>query len=436
MPTNYKTVNGDSPRSIAAKFYGDRSKGFLIQGANPGLKFTDLPITTSQTLLIGQDVIIPDQVEPIPSETPETQKTISLFDTTPQKIGAADEDEVAILINGNLFRTFDNLQINFAYDKIAAEFTFDSPFDPDVPEYRDAFRQKWQATSVFIGGKLVVPGQSWATPNLTSNRNNVMVKGYSKTGSIEKSALTEPFEFEEGTTYAGLITDIASRMGLAVVIDPAAAAIAEKPFEKRISFSPTEAAGGKLISLARERGLILSPTFNGRILVTMPKTNAVTIQALVSGERPALNFTPQYNADALHTSYIGYAPDSPDEETEAGNTIIDGYPQPGIIPRIKGIVPRDTDNQNIEDAIRAERGRAFAAWFALTITVAGWRDRNGNLYQPNNIVTARAPRAMIYEDTALFIRAVSLRKASNNKSTKLDLILPEALTGKDLKIKI
>ena len=95
MPTNYKTVKGDSPQSIAVKFYGDRSKGFLIQGVNPGLKFTDTPVTTSQTLIIGQDVIIPDQVEPIPSETPETQKTISLFDTTPQEIGAADDDEVS-----------------------------------------------------------------------------------------------------------------------------------------------------------------------------------------------------------------------------------------------------------------------------------------------------------------------------------------------------
>jgi len=43
---------------------------------------------------------------------------------------------------------------------------------------------------------------------------------------------------------------------------------------------------------------------------------------------------------------------------------------------------------------------------------------------------------MIYEDTALFVRAVTLSKRSNSKSAKLALILPEALTGKDLKIKI
>lgn len=436
MPTNYTTVKGDSPQKIAAKFYGDRSKGYLIQGANPTSKFVAFPVTTAQILVTGQSLIVPDQVDPTPSETPEPVKTVSLFDTTPQTVSAEDEDEVTLLIKGQAFKHFNNLSIKFDYDKIANEFSFNAPFEPDVIEYRNAFKPIHQATSIFIGGGLVVAGQSAADPELEPGRNAVTVRGYSNTAAVNKGAILSPFEFEPGSTFSGIITDIASRYGLAVVVDIQAKAIANKPFETRVKFSATDPPGSKLAELARQRGLILSSTFNGRILVTMPQTEAQTIQSFVSGELPALIYKPNYNADALSTSYIGYARETPEEAVEADDTTLDGFPQPGIIPRIKAIAPSETDNQNIQDALRAERGRAYGEWFKATLPVVGWRDRNGDLYAPNKLVTVRAPRAFLYEDTTFFIRAVTLRKTENTKLSILDLILPEALTGRDLKITV
>lgn len=437
MPTNYTTVKGDSLRGIAAKLYGDRSKAILIQGVNPGLNHAGpLPITTSTALVQGQVLIIPDSVDPSPSETAETQKTVSLFDTTPLVIGADSEDEVTITINRQSFKNFNGLNLKFDYDKLANEFAFAAPFDPDIQEYRDAFRAKFQPTAIYIGGKLVISGQSWANPNLAPNSNTVAVKGYSITGSLMKSALIAPFEFDEGTSLTAIAVDVCARFGFAVVVDSQAIAIAGKPFEKRVGFSPTENIGPKLATLVRERGLVLGTTFNGRVLISKPKTEAATVQAFVSGELPAGTFAPTFNPEALHTKYIGYAPDSPDEETEASDFTLDGFEQPGIVPRIKGIVPSDVDNQGLEDAVRGVRGRAFGEWFSLSVNVVGWRDRNNNIYQPNTLVTAKAPRGMLYEDTKLFVRAVTLNKVNNKKSAKLDLILPEALTGRDLKITV
>jgi prophage tail gpP-like protein/phage tail protein X len=436
MPTNYRTIPGDSLQKIAAKFYGDRSKGYLLAGANPGLKYTSDVITTATTLLTGQEIIVPDQAEPSPSATPGPVKVVSLFDTTPQQVSAEDEDEITLNIRGQSFKNFNNIEIKFDYDKIANEFSFVAPFEPDVKEYREAFKPLYQPASIYIGGSLVISGQAFANPNLTSDSNTVTVRGYSITGNINKGCIVAPFQFDEGTTFAGMVTDIATRSGLAVVIDPRASEIANKPFEKRVVFSPSEPAGQKLATLARERNLILSSTFNGRILVTLPQTEAATVQAFVAGDLPTLSFEPTFNADALHTSYIGYAPETPEEGSEAADTKLDGFPQPGIIPRIKGVVPGNTENQNIEAALRAERGRAFAAWFSASLIVSGWRDRAGALYQPNTLVTVRAPRAMIYEDTTFFVRAVTLSRPENKKQSKLDLILPEALTGRDLKITV
>lgn len=436
MPTNYQTINGDTPQKIASKFYGDRSKGYLIVGANPGLKFVAYPATTSQVLVTNQNIIIPDQVDPTPTETAEPVKVVSLFDTTAQRVAADDDDEVILTIRGRAFKKFNQLSIKFDYDKIANEFSFTAPFEPDLDEYRAAFKPIYQPTAIYIGGQLIISGQSAARPLLTDDSNTVNVSGYAVTGNIDKSAITSPFEFDAGIAFSEIVSDIASRFGLAVVIDSAAADLASKPFEKRIAFEPNQPAGSKLATLARERGLIISSTYNGRVLITKPKTESSTVQAFVSGMPPALRFEPSFNPDALHTSYIAYAPETPDEEAEADSIELPGYPQPGIMPRIKGIVPGNTENQNIEDAIRAERGRAFGEWFNAILDVANWRDKNGQLYQPNTLVTVRAPRAMIYNDTTFFVRSVTLNKFEDRKTSRLELILPEALSGRDLSVTV
>lgn len=436
MPVNYKIIKGDSPKSIAIKFYGDGSKGALIIQANPGLNYIAEPVTTEQKLIIGQDVIIPDLVDPIPALDVSEKKIVSLFNVNPEVVGSDDQDEVVLMINGQSFRGFNNLDIKFDYDKIANEFSFDAPFEPDIIEYRNAFKPIYQPTSIYIGGELVITGMSSARPNLSATSNTVKVTGYSITGTLDRTSLTGPFEYAEGVTFSELITDVAARMGIVVVIDSLARNIASKPYEKRIEFSPSENIGGKITSLARERGLILSPTFNGRLLVTKPKTEGETVQAFVSGELPALRFRPTYNPDALHTSYIAYAPGTPDEDTTADTFTLNGISQPGILPRIKGITPADSDNINLEDVVRAERGRAYAEWLKASLIVAGWRDKNGNIYQPNTLVTVKAPRSMIYEDTMFFIRAVTLSKSEDRKSARLDMILPEAYSGRDLNIVI
>lgn len=434
MADNYITVKGDSLQGIAYKKYGDRTKGVLIQEINPGLKYVGDFITTSAVLVTGQSLIIPEQVDPTPATSATEKKKVSLFSNVPSTIGADDPDEVAMLINGLLFRAFDNLVMKFDYDKLANEFSFISEFNPDIDEYRTAFKPKYQPTAIYIGGSLVIDGQSGAVPTLDPSKNAVNVKGYGNPGVLTKSAIVAPFEFDEGSTFTDIITNIAGRFGLIVVIDPLAAELSAKPFEKRIQFSPSEKVGGKLISMTKERGIVLSSTFNGRVLVTVPNTSLATVQAFVSGELPVVDFNPNFNPDALDTSYIGYAPGSPDEATEAGIVTVDGYPQPGILPRIKGITPSEADNQTLEDALRAERGRAFGEWMSPRLTVEGWRDKNGNLYTPNSIVTVKAPGVMIYEDTKFFVRAVTMRKSSNRKGAVLDLILPEAFTGRDLTI--
>lgn len=434
MPSNYTTIKGDTPQAIAIKLYGDGSQYAIILQSNPDIQGDSIPILSGTELASAQDLIIPDLVEPTPADTDSELKTTSLFDKTVENTGAADPDEVLIIINGQGLKFFDSFSIDFAYDKIANEFGFTAPFDPDKEEIRKAFKPIFQPTNVYIGGELVIKGQSSARPILQPGSNSVNVSGYGITGNLSKTTLTDPFEFEAGRTYADIITDVARRFGLAVVIDPLAREAANKPYEERVVFSNIEKAGAKLTRLTKERGLILS-SLPGKLLVTKPNVEGKTVQAFVSGdESTTISITPEFNPDALSTSYIGYAPEVSFKTDDAGSETLPGIKQPGIIQRIHAIVAPEAGNINITDAIKGERGRSYAAWLRISIEAIGWRDRDGNLYKPNTLVTARAPRAMIYDDLTLFVRSVRLNKVNNKKSASLDLILPEAFSGKQVDI--
>lgn len=437
MPSNYTTKTGDTPQGIAISLYGDGSQYVLILQANPDIQGVVLPIVSDTELAAGQNIIIPDLVEASPAESEDQVKTTSRFDKTVAEIGAEDLDEVQMIINGQALRFFDGFSLALGYDKLANEFAFTAPFDPDIQEIRDAFKSIYQPTDVYIGGKLVVKGQSAARSVLEPGRNAVNVSGYTVTGTLSKSAISDPFEYEEGSTYADIITDIAKRFGLAVVIDATATEESSKPYDERISFSNIEKVGNKLTRLARDRGLILSSTFNGKLRVTKPNIESETVQAFISGdESTTISIVPAFNPDALSTSYIAYAPESAPVSAGAASESVRGIRQPGIIQRLHAIIAPEAANIDVAAAVRGERGRSYGEWLKVSVEAMGWRDRNGNLYQPNTLVTVRSPRSMIYDELTMFVRNVVLSKSNNRKISKLELILPQALSGLDLDITI
>jgi len=418
MPKLYVTKKDDTPKGLATRFYGNASQYPLILQVNPGLLAINPPVSESGKLILGQEIIIPDIAE-----------LADLFTNQPSTISSEDPDEVAVAINETVFRFWNGLSIEFAYDKLAREFSFRAPFEPEFEQYRAAFKPIFQPTSIYIGGQLVLKGQSFAAPSLAPDSNTVEVRGYSITGNLAKTPIIAPYEFGAGASFTEIATDIARRFGIAIVIDSKARSVSDKPYEERVEFSATEDVASKLISLAKERGLILSDNARGRLVVTIPKTEGSIVQAFVSGQPPTVSINPDFDGDALHTSYIGYASNNPVESDEAENRKLPGIRQPGIIPRIRAIAPPDSSNITLPDAVRAERGRAISEWFKVSVEVEGWRDRNGDLYAPDTLISVLNPRTMIYRETKVFVRSVKLRKSETRKSAIIEAVLPEAYTG-------
>lgn len=429
MPREYVTSRKDTLKSIALRYYGDASQYPRILQANPSLKGVitsgaATSILNSNTQLItGQKISLPDIAE-----------IANLYrNDIAESVGYVLSDDITVVINGEAFRYWNGLNIKFSFDTIGDEFAFKCPFEPDLPEHRRAFKPFYQPTLIYVGGQLVIDGQSYAVPELSDSGTMVNVRGYTKTGALDKSCINDPFEFIGGSTFKQIATDIARRFGIKVKITSRAASLANKAYEDPITFSNTEFAGGKLNQLARELGVILSSDCDGSLIIDKALLTGDIVRSFSPDNPILLDVTPGYNANQLHTDYKGYSPVSASEIFGDQSATLKAFDMPGIIRTLKAITPPESSNTDILPALKAERGRAYGEFFSLSIRVLGWRDDNDDLYKKNTLISLVYPRAMIYKETKFLIRDVSMQRDDSNQVCELSLVLPESFAGEEIK---
>src|SRR5699024_7629400 len=104
-------------------------------------------------------------------------------------------------------------------------------------------------------------------------------------------------------------------------------------------------------------------------------------------------------------------------------------------PRLQGVVRphtfqvNDTDSPDLPAAVAAKMGRMFGNMVSYSAEVPTWRDPSGALWAPNSTVTLQAPGAMVYRETELVIREVTLKQDADSHSASLSLMMPGAFSG-------
>jgi prophage tail gpP-like protein len=72
----------------------------------------------------------------------------------------------------------------------------------------------------------------------------------------------------------------------------------------------------------------------------------------------------------------------------------------------------------------------FANSCRYTLSVYGHKNKNGELYKKNTIITIKAPGAMIYNDFKFLVQNVTMsRDPEDGDVTTLDLCLPGTYSG-------
>jgi prophage tail gpP-like protein len=402
MSTPYTIITGDTFDKIARKVYGSEVDSPLIVRSNPGL---------AEPLTPGVIIAIPDKPD---------APAVTAASTTADSI-----NEVALSVGGERFRFWDSVTISLSMDALDA-IEFSAPFEVNNAKFREIFRPlSFQGLSITVGGRLLFTGTMLTPKPATGPESRtVSVTGYSKPGVLNDCTLPAssfPLEFN-GLGLKEIAATVCAPFGLSVKFTVDQGAIFD-----RVAIEPGAKVLQFLADLARQRNLVISSTFAGALLFQRSASPGSSIARLQEGISPLTSVTPQYKEQEYYSHVTGIQP------TTMG---VSGSQFTVSNSRLKGIIrpftftADDTLGADAKSAVEAKTGRMFASVVSYNISVAGWRDPQGDLWIPNRTIKLLAPGAMIYNEYEFVIRSVSLIKTGDSESATMVLVLPGSFEGK------
>lgn len=411
MPIIYKIVDGDTFDSIARKQYGTETEVGRIAQSNPG---------SSEPLVAGTVLTIPT--------IPKAPSNIR------QRTTADNQNEVAMLINGNRFRYWDRVSVTQTLDSLST-INFGAPFDSESPGFKKTFRPfSYNDIVITVGGDPLFTGTMvGVNPNIEAARKTIEVNGYSLPGvlgdcTIPASAFageSNKLEFDN----QGLIeiaTTLAGTFGIDVEFQDDQGAIFD-----RVALKPDETILKFLIKLAKQRNLIVSSTSAGKLLFLRPVTITPPVAILRQGATPVLSVTPTFNPQkyyshvtGLETTIVGIG----GSQFTVKNPHMDGSIRPF------NFVVNDTSSADVKTTVEAKIGRMFGDIAGYSLQLTTWRDPLGNLWKPGKTVKLIAPDAMVYNEYEFIIRSVTFDRDSKSEIAVLNLTFPEAFSGEIPKV--
>lgn len=400
MSSKYTVLTGDTFEKIARKQYGDEQQAGLVSAANPGV---------IEPLVVGTSLALPDQ--------PNAPKDV------PQQAQTDNENEVAVLIDGERFRFWENIRITRSIDSMdVLEFT--APFEPDLQEFRKTFRPfSYSPLTVTVGGGPLFTGTMVAvTPSVDAKRRILEVGAYSLPGVLDDCtppASAYPIEFSNQGLQE-IAATMASHFGLAVQFDADQGAVFEL-----VAADVDERVLRFLAKLAKQRNLIISSTPTGKLLCQQSVSAGKPVAVLSQGSSPVLSVTPAFRPQKYYSHVTGIDPVI--VGLKGSQFTVKNEHLQAVVRPITFKTP-DTSG-GVKASVDAKAGRMFGAMASYTLELSTWRDPSGDLWAPNTTLKLQASGAMIYTPYEFVIRSVEFSKESSSETARLNLVIPGAFSG-------
>lgn len=399
--SKYTVVDGDTFGIIARKQYGSETSSSVIASANPGVSE---PLTAGTVISIP---VIPSL--PVDQQTP---------------VAADNIDEVAIFINGVRFRFWGTVSITHTIDNMST-VQFTAPFEHDIPDFREKFRpMSFAPVTITIGGEVFFKGVMLTPdPVLGTKERTVSVSCYALPGVLNdctSPASAFPLEFNE-MGLQEIATALVAPFGLGVEFQADQGA----PFE-RVANESVQSVLTFLITLAKQRNIIMSNTKDGKLLFWQSVNSGVPAAVLEQGSAPVTDVTPYFNPQQYYSDITGI------ESVEVG---ADGSQFTVKNPKLQGVVrpstfvAPDVEGGDVKQAVDAKIGHMFGNMVTYSVSVSTWRTPKGDLWTPNTIIKLLAPGAMIYNAYDFVVRNVVFTTEGASRTAVLELVMPGAFSG-------
>ena len=329
-------------------------------------------------------------------------------------------DEIRLIVNGKTFKNWSGVTITQALDQAADAFSVEAPFDPERAELRQAFRPfGYQPVQVYLDDDLVLTGIiDKVEPKLSSDNRTLTVSGRSLAGKIIDCSIDGPLEYNF-KFLADLAIHLCSPFGITVQWPN------NRPIEgARATYGQT--VYELLNSLAAPANLFLHSNPDGELVIFWGREllNIASSASLVEGESPLLSVTASFDNSQRFSKYKAAT-------QYGGESNIEGIANDSGVPinRPHLVIVGDADADPGQTASR-QRTKAIASAVAVSASITGWRNSNGQLWKKGQAVTLKAPSVMLYKEAKYSIVGATMRiDTSKGKVTDLRLMLPEILGG-------
>jgi prophage tail gpP-like protein/LysM repeat protein len=426
MPVNpqpgkqYTIVSGDQLRLIAGRAYGNRSKWPIIWKANK----TRLRSGNPNLIFPGEVIIIPRLNDRKPVDKKTQTKTSSAQLINKDK----DLGEFTLLI-ADTEVPVEGAKIIRTMDTAADGWTATIGWTPGLDRDADAFLLPYvyPEAAAYLGPELAVNGLLYTVKNaMTKEGIKKELEGFSYTADLVDSTIKPPYE-KRNVTLEQRALDIAE--GFEIDVEKEFITDTGGKFS-RMTADKTETVFEHLKKYAGQRGLLISSTPAGNLLLTKANTNSKPVTTLEEMKPLPEGWQAGFDGRKRFNAYkaIGSSPRKSSKTATAKDD---------VVPRSRFLTftANNTTKGNIQKAADWKRGKSLADTLTIPFPVSDWYyEKAGKkiLWRPNTLVTVVSDAIHVPQGYDFLIRSVEYTWVKSGRSCLLNLVPPEVYTGEKI----
>jgi len=285
------------------------------------------------------------------------------------------------------------------------------PYEANNIKLTDRCRQQCRP----FGINVIVGDDAAASMNET--RRVIVSTGYNRQLPVRLPVFNDistwqPIRFERVPARSRLVTD-------------------EKRFS-RVSAKPTDTIFSHLVELARQRGLLLSCTVHGDLLITKANVNAEPVGTIEeNAAADGLEYVAAFKGRDRFNLYRAIGSSSRSGRTSGTGTARDEKVK---TPRILTFDANDSLPGECTNAAIWRRNKSAADAMTVSFPVASWRAPNGTIWKPNTTVTVKSETMGIKNGFTFLIAQVEYNYKSGGRDVKLSLKPPTVYTTGEIEL--
>lgn len=403
MSTIYNSRDGDTFDSISRIVYGSPSGASSIRRANPGL---------IDPLRAGAQVSIPT------------------FFSEPRTSVTNDPDEVGIRIDGQVFNTWQSVTVTRSTDS----FDVVQLSAPLAQETRDQLvPMSFKDVTITVGGDPLFSGTLVDVDPVVSDSGAVVSLGaYSRPGVLQDctpSAASFPLQYKDLDVFQ-IAEQLCEPFGVKVLRATAPQQVGAQfnaPIDvgdafggEGVALDPGKSILSFLMELTQQRGLLMSNTARGELLLSRPPTLSTPSAKFAQGVSPLMSVTPSFSPRRWFSHLTTLAPVTMEG---GGSSYTAKNKHAGGVIRPYVSEASDATDGTAQQAAETKRQRMLENAATYTIQLPTWRSPSGKLWTPGETVSLVAEDAMVYNPYNFILKRVEFHRAAETGAASASLVL-------------